>query len=215
MNISNNSNRLASIQMLWEVRVFSSASRRFLRSFFDQIIDIRDYLTCDLKLSDTALNDLFSEFDVNPNDFPYFDPATNTNQFPQQLLQAPVDLPPSYDTALLSATPNNLPQDPHIQSTVPAMDEYISLSTLKSLIEQHQAQQSLVKYASSPPEPVPTNYPEVNFKRNFFFSKNLSSSFQQFYQLICRNTDRIKSSLVESLLLPDVLDLHLLFICPN
>lgn len=180
MNISNNRNRLASIQMLWEVRLFSSTSRKILRSFCDQIIDIRDYLTCDLKLSDTALNDLFSEFDLNPNDFPYFDPANSSNHFPQQTLQAPVDLPPSYDTALLSATPNNLPQDPNIQPTVPAMDEYISLSTLKSLIEQHQAQQSLVKYASAPPEPVQTNYPEVNFKSKFLSLKTSSLAFNNF-----------------------------------
>lgn len=149
------------------MRRCSSASGRILRSF----LDIRDYLTCDLKLSDTALNDLFSEFDLNPNDFQYFDSVNNTNHFPQQTLQAPIDLPPSYDTALLSSTPNNLPQDPHIQPTVPAMDEYISLTTLKSLIEQHQAQQSIGKYTSSPPKPIQMNYPEVNFERKFLYLK--------------------------------------------
>ncbi len=46
----------------------------------------------------------------------------------------------------------------------PVIDEYISSNTLKSLIEQHQAQQTIVKYSSSPPPSVPvhqTNYSEV------------------------------------------------------
>lgn len=114
-----------------------------------------------MKLSDTALNDLFSEFDLNPNDFQYLDPVTNVNNYAQQTLQTPVELPPSYDTALLSTTSNNLPQGSHIQSTIPPVDEYISINTLKSLLEQHQVQQSLVKYTASPPEHVPINYPEV------------------------------------------------------
>ncbi len=126
-----------------------------------------------MKLSDTALNDLFSEFELNPNDFQYFDPSTSTLTYPQQSLQSLVDLPPSYDAALLSTTLNNLTQDPNIQSIPPVIDEYISSNTLKSLIEQHQAQQSIVKYSSSPPPPpVPshqTNYSEVISKAKIFF----------------------------------------------
>ena len=120
------------------------------------ILDIRDYLTCDLKLSDVALNDLFSEFDLNPNDFPYFDPSTNTNIYPQQSIQTPSELPPPYDTVLHSTTPNS-----NIQAEI---DQYLSSNTLKSLIEQHQSQQTIVKYSTSPPPSVPihqANYPEV------------------------------------------------------
>lgn len=145
---------------------------------FTVILDLRDYLACDLKLSDTALNDLFSEFDLNPNDFQYLDPGNNVPNYAQQTLQAPVDLPPSYDTALLSTTSNNLLQNPNMQSTGSVGDEYISLNTLKSLLEQHQAQQSLVKYAASPPESVPINYPEVCSKREEFFIR--ISSFLAF-----------------------------------
>jgi hypothetical protein len=124
----------------------------FLNNKMNVILDIRDYLTCDFKFSDTALNDLFYEFDVHPNEFQYYDP----NTYPQQTIQTPVDLPPSYDTALLSTT-----QNPNIQ---PVINEYISSNTLNSLIEQHQAQQSIVKYSTSPPPVVSThqiNYPEV------------------------------------------------------
>jgi hypothetical protein len=54
-------------------------------------------------------------------------------------------------------------QNPNMQ---PVIDEYISSNTLKSLIEQHQAQQPIIKYSNSPPSPAEptyqTNYPEVN-----------------------------------------------------
>jgi len=102
---------------------------------------------------------LFSEFDLNPNDFQYFDHSTNTITYPQQSLQAPLDLPPSYDTALLSTTTttDEMTPDPTIQIISPVIDEYISSNTLKSLIEQHQAHQSIVKYSSSPPPSVPTH----------------------------------------------------------
>ncbi len=64
---------------------------------------------------------------------------------------------------MLSPTTNNIPSDPNIQAIPPVIDEYISSNTLKSLIEQHQAQQTIVKYSSSPPPSVPTyqtTYPE-------------------------------------------------------
>lgn len=117
--------------------------------------DIREYLTSDLKLSDIALNDLFSEFDLNPNDFQYFDPSTNPNTY------AHTDLPPSYDTALL--TNNKLQSTANIQTISPPINEYIASNTLQSLIEQHQNQQTIIKYSSSPspPQLIPTNYIDV------------------------------------------------------
>ena len=131
------------------------------------IIDIKDYLTCDLKLSDTALNDFFSEFDINTSDFQYFDPLTNTNTtYLEQTVQTPSELPPpSYDVALLSTSTNKMTQNSNVQTIQPVIDEYISSNALKSLIEQHQVQQSIVKYSSSPPPTVPTNYPEVFQKK--------------------------------------------------
>ncbi|CAF2414532.1 unnamed protein product [Rotaria sp. Silwood2] len=123
--------------------------------------DIRDYLTCDLKLSDTALNDLFSEFDLNPNDFQYFDSSTNTHVYPQQSAQVPVELPPSYDTALLSTSLTNITQTPNVQ---PVIDDYLSSVALKSLIEQHQTQQAMVKYSTSPPLSVPT--PQTSYSES-------------------------------------------------
>ncbi len=64
---------------------------------------------------------------------------------------------------MLSPTANNISSDPNIQVIPPVIDEYISSNTLKSLIEQHQAQQTIVKCSSSPPPSVPTyqtTYPE-------------------------------------------------------
>jgi hypothetical protein len=111
-----------------------------------------------LKLSDTALNDFFSEFDINASDFQYFDPSINTNiNYLQQTVQSPIELPPPYETALLATSTNIITQN----TNVPVIDEYISSNALKSLIEQHQAQQTIVKYSSSPPPTVPTTYSEV------------------------------------------------------
>ncbi|CAF4270904.1 unnamed protein product, partial [Rotaria magnacalcarata] len=58
--------------------------------------DIKDYLTCDLKLSDTAFNDLFSEFDLNLNGFQYFDSSTNADAYYQHSAQVAGELPPPY-----------------------------------------------------------------------------------------------------------------------
>ncbi|CAF0850328.1 unnamed protein product [Rotaria sp. Silwood1] len=123
--------------------------------------DIRDYLTCDLKLSDTTFNDLFSEFDLNPNDFQYFDSSANANTYPQQSAQVPVELPPSYNEALFSTSVTNIAQTSNVQ---PIIDDYLSSVALKSLIEPHQVQQTMVKYSNSPPLSVPT--PQTNYSES-------------------------------------------------
>lgn len=137
------------------------------------ILDIRDYLTYDLKLSDTAFNDLFSEFDLNPNDFQYLDTSANANTYSQHSALNHNELPPPYDSTMLTtpitAPLNTITQTPNAQTMEPVIDDYISSVALKSLIEQHQAQQPIVKYSSSPPPPpapcsipIPqTNYQEV------------------------------------------------------
>ncbi|CAF3301520.1 unnamed protein product [Rotaria socialis] len=112
--------------------------------------DIKDYLTCDLKLSDTIFNDLFSEFDLNPNYIPYFDPSTNTDAYYQHSAQVSGELPPSYDSTLLST---NISQTAIVQ---PVIENYLSSTTFKTLPEQDPAQQTIVKYCSSPPPSVPT-----------------------------------------------------------
>ncbi len=151
-------------------------------------IDIRDYLTCDLKLSDTALNDFFSEFDINPSDFPYFDPSANTNTtYLQQTVQAPFELPPPpYDAALLSTSTNEITNNTNIQ---PVIDEYLPSDALDSLIEQHQVQQTIVKYSSSPPPIVLTNYPEViqtkisSEKFYFFFILDIINFINEYVRI--------------------------------
>lgn len=130
-------------------------------TFFSK--DIRDYLTCDLKLSDTAFNDLFSEFDLPSNDFEYFNTSTNTNVYSQQSTQVPVDLPPPppYDAALFTTAVTNIAQP---QNSQPNIDDYLSTNALKSLLEHHQNPQPIVKNSFSPPPTVPTaqpNYTEV------------------------------------------------------
>ncbi|UJR23410.1 hypothetical protein I4U23_026417 [Adineta vaga] len=126
--------------------------------------DIKDYLTCDLKLSDTAFNDIFSEFDINTCEFQYLDPPTNTHT--TYLQQASMELPPppSYDATLLATSTNKMIQNTNIQTMQSTMDEYIS-SDFNTLMDQHQVQQTNVKYASTPTPPlssVPSNYPETS-----------------------------------------------------
>lgn len=65
---------------------------------------------------------------------------------------------------------NKITSDPNIQTTLPVIDEYISSNTLKSLIEQHQTQQTIVKYSSS----SPTNYPESLDLSEYQPNKNIS-----------------------------------------
>ena len=122
-------------------------------------LDIKDYLTCDLKLSDTAFNDFFSEFDINTNDFQCFDPSTNTTT--TYLQQAPIELPPPpYDATILSTSSEKITPNSNVQMMEAPLEEYMSTGTLQTLIEQHQVQQSAVKYSSSPsPSSVPVRRP--------------------------------------------------------
>lgn len=145
--------------------------------------DIRDYLTSDFKLSDTALNDLFSEFDFKPDDFQCFDSLPNSNTYSQ------TDLPPSYDTALLA---NVKPQ----QS--PAMNEYMSSNALQSLIEQHhQNQPTIIKYSSSPPpQSIPTNYLDVILPFILIPIRQMFSFFfrhRRFHLQICPITNHVEN----------------------
>ncbi|CAF0788477.1 unnamed protein product [Adineta ricciae] len=119
--------------------------------------DIKDYLTCDLKLSDTAFNDFFSEFDISTNDFQYFDPSTNTTT--TYLQPPPIELPPpSYDATVLPTASDKITQNSNVQTREAPVEEYMSSGTLQTLIEQHQAHQSVMKYSSSPPPPsTPTS----------------------------------------------------------
>ena len=147
-------------------------------------------MTCDLKLSDNALNDLFSDFDINPNDFQSFDSLANHIGYSQL---PSVDLPPAYDTVLLSNDPNTTTTT-HIPTLQPRLDEYLSSNALKTLIEQHQAQQPMIKYPPSSPSPPitmhQTSYSEVRsamFLSSLHFLFDFLSRLHLFYRSIFLN----------------------------
>jgi hypothetical protein len=83
--------------------------------------------TQDLNLSDTIFNDLFSEFDVNTNDFRCFNDSTNNINYSQSIS----DLSLSYNNALNSTTTNN-----NTQNLETVSYEVFSPNSFKSLIEQ-------------------------------------------------------------------------------
>jgi len=116
-------------------------------------IYIQDYLTCDLKLPDTTLNDLFSEFDVNTNDFQCFDGSTNDVNYSQST----PDLSLAYNTTLHPIATNNNTQNPE-----PVSYEIQSQNAFKSLVEHYQKQQqSNSKLSSLPSNYIATDYHEV------------------------------------------------------
>jgi hypothetical protein len=143
--------------------------REHLALFVDIDLDIRDYLTCDLKLSDTALNDLFSDFDMNTNDFQSYDNSIQNIsylQIPlQNTLSTSMDLPPPYDVTLLSASVNTTLNTRHVPTVPSRLDGYLSTNTNNPMLEQQASQSVTVKYLSSP---SPThsmhsaNFSEVN-----------------------------------------------------
>ncbi|CAF4646219.1 unnamed protein product, partial [Rotaria magnacalcarata] len=80
---------------------------------------------------------LFSEFDLNLNGFQYFDSSTNADAYYQHSAQVAGELPPPYDSALLST---NIPQTADVQ---PVIDNYLSSATLETLLEQDPTQQTI------------------------------------------------------------------------
>jgi hypothetical protein len=113
-------------------------------------------LSYDLKSSDTGFNDIFFEFDGNPNGFQSFDGSIND----VNSSQSTIHLLPSNNAALLSMTTNNT-----MQSTQLELDQMLSSDTLKLLIEQHQRKQSNINSSSSPPYSIPTNQTITEYSR--------------------------------------------------
>ena len=134
-------------------------------------LDIHDYLTCDLKLSDTALNDLLSDFDINTQELQSYEPQLNHITYSHLPIENglinTVELPPAYDTVLVSNNNNNMPSNIHHMGNLgPTFDSYIRSDGLNnSVMEQHQVQESMIKYSPSTPSPPlsmhSTNYSEV------------------------------------------------------
>lgn len=104
---------------------------------------IQDYSTCELNLSDTDLNDLFSEFDVNTNDF---HTSTNDINYPQSIS----NLSLSYDTIYPISTNNNT------QNLELVSSEVLSQNGNNSLIEQ-QSNIALSSFSMDYPEVIQRN----------------------------------------------------------
>ncbi len=97
--------------------------------------DNLDYLTCDLNLSDTMFSDLLSEYDVNINDFQYFDDLTKEINSSQST----IDFSTSDNTILHPTTASN-----GAQSLQPVFDEALPPTV-----------------SSFPSNYIPTNHQEV------------------------------------------------------
>lgn len=85
--------------------------------------DLREYLSSDLKLSDGSFSDLFSEFDLNPNDFQSLDVLATQTGFNQQQTTSTDLPPPAYETIPLT---NNF-------------DHYLSTNDVKPFADQQHS----------------------------------------------------------------------------
>ncbi|CAF2491172.1 unnamed protein product [Rotaria sp. Silwood2] len=110
-----------------------------------------DYLTYDFKLSDSILNNILSDFDVNTNDIQCIDSSINDINY----FHTSPDLPSSYKTTLNSEAINN-----NVQSLQAEFDEVLSPDPFKLLIEQYQKQQTNNELLFSPPSCIPTDHRE-------------------------------------------------------
>ncbi len=114
--------------------------------------DNLDYLTCDLKLSDTMFSDLFSEYDVNINDFQYFDDLTKEINSSEST----TDFSTSDSTILHPTTTSN-----DAQSLQPVFDEALPPTGFRLLIEQYEKTQANTTLPSFSSNYIPTNHQEV------------------------------------------------------
>lgn len=125
--------------------------------------DLSSSLISDFKLSDTNFNDIFSEFDLTPDDLQCYHLSTDE----MAPIQSSHALPQLNQTYLPPTAINS-----NVQYSQPEIDQILSTNALKYLIEQHQSQQMNARLPSSSPlsqsslSTAGTSYPEVSERRD-------------------------------------------------
>lgn len=122
------------------------------------LFKIQDYLTSDFTESDSFLNDIFSDFDINTNDIHHFDSPVNSISY----FQSSQDLPSS-----CKVTMKSMATDTNVTKLELEFDDVLSPDAFKLFFEQDQSQQqATTESIFSPLNSISTNHDEVTYREN-------------------------------------------------